>query len=116
MARVERREQADEQDEDENSEEGEGDVVAAETPARERPRALAFDLGAALLRRQLGGGIESEFLLAGGRHECLGSKKSRCGGGDCRRRTDGWSKWLLQTRLCHVVEQVGEHVAARIHP
>src|SRR4051794_7621601 len=95
MARVERREQADEQDEDEDGEEGEGEVVAAETPARERPRALAFDLGAALLRRQLGGGVEGEFLLAGGRHECLGSEKGRCGGSsDCRRRTDGLDRYF----------------------
>src|SRR3954451_7230448 len=69
MTRVERREQADEQGEDEDTEEGERDVVAPETAARERPRAFAFDLGAALFRRQLGGGVESEFLLAGGRHK-----------------------------------------------
>src|SRR5206468_4391350 len=53
-------------------------------------------LGAALLGRQLGGGVEGEFLLAGagGRHECLGLEKSRCGGGECRRRTDGLPRYF----------------------
>ena len=68
MALVERREQAEDHDEDEDAEEGEGDVVAAEAAARERPGALALDRRPALLRRQLGGGVESELLLAGGRH------------------------------------------------
>ena len=71
LALVERREQADEHDEQEHGKEGERGVVAAEAAAREHPRTLALDLRpAALVRRQLGGGVESELLLggSGGRH------------------------------------------------
>src|SRR4029453_10345784 len=86
MPRVARRKHAEDHDEDEDAEEGERHVVAAEAAARKRPRAFAFDLGPTLFRRQLGGGVEAEFLLAGagGRHGCVGGSdwsRRRGGGG-----------------------------------
>src|SRR5207302_8923366 len=60
VVRVDRCEKAQDDDENEQTQEGEGDVVAAQPPPGEHPRALALDR-TFFFRCERRGGVESEI-------------------------------------------------------